>query len=106
MHRAAAAQTVTVRRSMASDVPALERLAELDSRGYHDGPALVAEVNGQLVAALPLDGRPAFSDPFRPTADLVALLELRLDQLINTDGHGGAKAGTTAKPGEARRRIA
>jgi hypothetical protein len=88
MRRSATSQTVTVRHSMASDMPALERLAALDSTRHHDGPVLIAEVDGQLVAALPLDGCPAFSDPFRPTADLVALLELRLDQLIDTDGYG------------------
>jgi hypothetical protein len=30
---------------------------------------------------LPLDGRPAFGDPFRRTHELVALLELRAAQL-------------------------
>ena len=41
----------------------------------------MAEVDGRVLAALPLrDGR-ALADPFRRTADLVALLELRAAQL-------------------------
>jgi hypothetical protein len=42
---------------------------------------LVAEVDGELCAALPLDGGEAFADPFRPTGELVSLLEMRAVQL-------------------------
>jgi hypothetical protein len=35
---------------------------------------LLAEVGGELRAALPLDGRPAIADPFQRTAELVAML--------------------------------
>jgi hypothetical protein len=37
-----------------------------------------------LVAALPLDGGAALADPFKPTSDIVALLELRARQLRET----------------------
>ena len=32
---------------------------------------LVAEVDGEIVAAVPIDGGRAIADPFRPTADVV-----------------------------------
>jgi hypothetical protein len=39
---------------------------------------LLAEVEGELVAAAPLDGeREPLSDPFRPTANVRELLRLR-----------------------------
>nr|MDQ4041999.1 hypothetical protein [Actinomycetota bacterium] len=70
-------ESVTIRRSRPSDEARLRRVAALDSRPAPAGPALVAEVDGEIVAAVPLDGGPPVADPFRPTADLVALLELR-----------------------------
>ena len=55
----------------------LRRLAELDSASPLRTPALVALVDGEPVAAVSLaDGR-AVADPFRPTADVVALLRER-----------------------------
>ena len=46
------------------------------------GPALVAEVGGELWAAVSLGGEPrAIADPFRPTAELVALLRERAKRL-------------------------
>jgi hypothetical protein len=77
--------SVTMRLASPEDARALDRLAQLDSGALPAGPALVAEVDGELVAALPLgSGRP-LADPFRPTAELVGLLELRAAQL-NGDG--------------------
>jgi hypothetical protein len=72
---------VTVRSAAGSDRRALERLASLDSGSAPLGPALVAEADARILAALPLgSGRP-IADPFEPTAELVALLELRRSQL-------------------------
>jgi hypothetical protein len=70
-------ESVTIRRSRPDDEPHVRRIAALDSRPAPAGPALVAEVDGEIVAAVALDGGPPVADPFRPTADLVALLELR-----------------------------
>ena len=72
---------VTIRRSQTGDALALGRLARLDGTLYGGAPALVAEVEGRLLAALPLDGSRAFADPFERTAQLVAMLELRSHQL-------------------------
>jgi hypothetical protein len=72
---------ITVRRSVASDRIELDRLAALDSATPPRGPALIAEADSRMLAALPLgSGRP-IADPFEPTAEIVALLELRAEQL-------------------------
>ena len=76
---------VTIRRSHARDHEALERLAQLDSRRLADGQLLVAEVAGELRAALPLNGGAAIADPFRPTALLVSLLQMRAQQIRTAD---------------------
>ena len=70
-----------IRLSNPHDELALRRLAILDSQTWAGGEALVAEVDGELRAALPLDGSPPTADPFRHTADLLDLLELRRSQL-------------------------
>ena len=72
---------ITVRRAVDSDRSELVRLAALDSASPPRGPALVAEADSRMLAALPLgSGRP-IADPFEPTAEVVALLELRATQL-------------------------
>ena len=77
---------ITVRRAVASDLSELARLAALDSATPPRGPALVAEADSRMLAALPLgSGRP-IADPFEPTAEIVALLELRAEQLRKADG--------------------
>jgi hypothetical protein len=65
---------IMIRPAYADDQRALHRLAALDSAAVPASPLLVAEVDGELVAALSLHDRVAVADPFRPTADIVALL--------------------------------
>ena len=72
---------VTLRYAVAADQENLRRLAELDSARTPSGASLVAEVDGRLRAALPLDGSPAIADPFHRGFDLVELLRLRASQL-------------------------
>ena len=72
---------ITVRHSVASDLSELARLAALDSTSPPRGPALIAEADSRMLAALPLgSGRP-IADPFEPTAEIVELLRLRAEQL-------------------------
>jgi hypothetical protein len=73
-------QTVVIRPAQGiEDTVALRSLAELDSKKIADGPALLAEVDGEARAALSLaDGR-IVADPFHPTADLATLLRARVD---------------------------
>jgi hypothetical protein len=81
---------ITVRYSAASDLSELARLAALDSARPPRGPALIAEADSRMLAALPLgSGRP-IADPFEPTAEIVELLRLRAEQL-NADDHAGLR---------------
>src|SRR5881227_831722 len=72
---------VTLRYASAADADGLRFLAELDSAEPPSGTALVAEVDGRLRAALPLDGARAIADPFHHGAELVDLLRVRASQL-------------------------
>jgi len=79
---------ITVRHSVASDLSELARLAALDSASPPRGPALIAEADSRMLAALPLgSGRP-IADPFEPTAEIVELLRLRADQLETGERSG------------------
>ena len=78
-------QNVTVRRSARGDESALARLASLDSASPPRGPALIAEADSRMLAALPLGAGRAIADPFEPTADLVGLLELRRAQIQSAE---------------------
>jgi hypothetical protein len=70
-------ETIQIRPARADDEAALRRLAALDSAAPLHGDILVADIGGELLAALsPYDGR-AIADPFRMTADLVELLRTR-----------------------------
>jgi hypothetical protein len=71
---------ISIRPAAAADTRALRRVAERDSRVLPGGPLLVAEVAGEVRAALSLDTGEAVADPFRPTAALVDLLRLRARQ--------------------------
>ncbi|HEX5909272.1 MAG TPA: hypothetical protein VFY44_02190, partial [Thermoleophilaceae bacterium] len=72
---------VTVRLAHPGDAAALSDLASLDCADLPAGELMVAEAAGAIVAALPLAGGPAIADPFRRTAGLVSLLQLRRTQL-------------------------
>jgi hypothetical protein len=66
----------TIRRADLADLAALDRLAALDSSSAPTGDVLVAEVGGELWAALELTSGRAIADPFRHSGDLVELLRL------------------------------
>jgi hypothetical protein len=73
---------VTIRMATSADADALSRVAELDSAPrFRPVPMLVAEVDGELRAAVPLDGGRAIADPFHRTAELVAILTAHARQL-------------------------
>jgi hypothetical protein len=84
-------QNITVRRSTSGDESALGRLAALDSASPPRGPALIAEADTRMLAALPLGAGRPIADPFEPTAGLVQLLELRRSQ-IEDAGRGQARS--------------
>ena len=72
-----AAPSVLIRAARGSDGTELERIAQLDSTHVPAGSLLVAEADGRLVAAIASSTGEAIADPFLPTADVVALLQLR-----------------------------
>jgi hypothetical protein len=68
---------VLIRAARGSDGGALHRLAGLDSARVPAGDLLVAETDGALVAAYAPATGATIADPFRHTAEVVELLELR-----------------------------
>jgi hypothetical protein len=76
--------TVLIRAARGSDGAALENLARMDSQRPLDGNVLLAEQDGSIVAALA--GARTIADPFRPTADLVALLRMHAGTASRADG--------------------
>ena len=90
----ALAPSVLIRAARGSDGSALARLAALDSAVVPAGSLLVAEADGRLVAAIASATGEAIADPFLPTADVIALLELRA---------AGASASTHGRRGLAER---
>jgi hypothetical protein len=71
------ASPLTIRPANGDDAAALRRLAVLDDGREPAGRVLVAEEDGQLVAAMSVDDGNVVADPFEPTAAAVALLKAR-----------------------------
>ncbi|MGH2914572.1 MAG: hypothetical protein ACRDMX_06260 [Solirubrobacteraceae bacterium] len=66
---------ITIRPGYGDDLEQLTRLAELDSAAAPPpAPLLLAELDGELAAAISLADGTVIADPFRPTERLVALL--------------------------------
>jgi hypothetical protein len=75
---------ITIRFAYPDDDGAVARLAALDSQPVPDGPLLVAEVAGELWAAVTIGREPVcVADPFRHTAALLELLRERADRLAD-----------------------
>jgi len=72
---------IFIRNAYPDDADALGRLAALDSAPVPPAPVLVADVGGELRAALSLSDGSLVADPFVATADLVVLLEVQAAQL-------------------------
>jgi hypothetical protein len=64
---------IAIRVAGDGDRAAIERLSQLEGRRL-DGRVLVAEVGGEVRAAIAIEYGAAIADPFLPTADLVELL--------------------------------
>jgi hypothetical protein len=93
------AAPILLRTAYADDQHSLHRLAVLDSAPATPAPPLlVAEVEGELKAALSLSDGRAIADPFYPSAELVALLRSHADQ-------AGAR-GLSPRAPRRRRRLA
>lgn len=77
---------LTVRLATPADAFSLRRLAAIDSASPPTGEVLLAEMDGELWAALSIDTGAAVADPFRPSGDLVELLRFRA-QRVNGEAH-------------------
>jgi hypothetical protein len=66
--------SISLRHGVSSDVAALDRLAQLDSKRLPAGTQLIAERDGVMIAAISEPSGVIVADPFEPTADAVALL--------------------------------
>jgi hypothetical protein len=74
---------VTIRYATIGDLTSIWEVAQLDSQGPPSGPSLVAEIGNEIVAAFAIDTDTVIANPFKPTADAVALLRLRAEQLTS-----------------------
>jgi hypothetical protein len=69
-----AMEPITIRLANAADAPALERVAQLDSRPLPPGPHLVGLTDGRIDALISLPTRAVVADPFLHTAAPCELL--------------------------------
>ena len=69
---------VTIRRAHPEE-PGVLKVAALDSARVPRAPLLVAEMDGEVRAALSLDDGGAIADPFHRSLELVELLRARAD---------------------------
>src|SRR5215208_2795970 len=74
-HDRAVAQ-VTIREAGAADGDALRRLAELDSARVPEAPILIAEVAGQLRAAISIPDGAVVADPFHPSKEVIDMIRI------------------------------
>ena len=74
--------SLTIRSATTADQFAIRRLAVLDSASPPPGEVLLAEMDGELWAALSVENGAAIADPFRPSADTVDLLRFRAGRLL------------------------
>jgi len=75
------AASYKTRMAVDEDRPNLRRVAALDSQAPLAGPVLMGEINGVPAAAISLTSGRVVADPFRHTAELVAMLRLRAEAL-------------------------
>jgi hypothetical protein len=85
--------TITLRLVRGGEEETVARLAALSERPVPAAPVLVAEVDGQAVAAQSLSGGEPLGDPFRNTIELKALLALRARQLDDEAWADGPASG-------------
>ena len=74
------ASSLTIRHASATDEADLIRLAALDSSRVPSGELLVAQVDGNLVAALSVDTGASIADPFEHTAAIVDSMRAQIRQ--------------------------
>jgi hypothetical protein len=89
-------ESVLLRRASAEDSARIRTLALLDNKRVPAGPFLVAEADGEIVAARSLSTGAVVADPFRLTSDAVAMLRLRANQVGATNELAARRSGLRA----------
>ena len=73
--------SITIRLATEDDTLALRRLAQLDGASLPEGVLLLAEVEGEIRAALRVADSAYVADPFYPSAELVGMLDTRAKRI-------------------------
>jgi hypothetical protein len=80
---------MTIRTATSADTDAVRRLAASTSRPRPRGPLLLAEHDGDMLAAIAVSSGAVITDPARPVADVVRDLRRRRYQLLRQNGGVG-----------------
>ena len=80
---------MTIRAATSADTDDLGRPAGSTSRPRPRGPLLVAEHDGDMLAAIAVSSGAVITDPGRAAADVVRDLRRRRDQLLRQNGGVG-----------------
>lgn len=83
---------ITIRAATPADTDALVRVAGRDAGELPQGPMLVAEVAGDVRAAIDLHDGMVIADPFHRTVELVEMLRIRSGSV------GHARSGALGQP--------
>jgi len=77
--------SVAIRMARPGDDYAITRVAALDSRKAPTGRVLVAEADGEVIAALSVSNGAKAADPFSWTSEVMELMEMRAEQIAAAD---------------------
>jgi hypothetical protein len=77
-----ATHVLALRMAGTDEAALVRRLADLDGAPALEGPALLAVIDGEPVAAISMADSRVVADPFVPTQEAVALLRLRAKHLL------------------------
>ena len=89
--------SLTIRHATAADEADLTRLAALDSSRVPSGELLVAQLDGNLVAALSIDTGAAIADPFEHTAAIVDSMRAQVRETPRPAPRGPARPPRAAR---------
>jgi hypothetical protein len=81
---------MTIRAATSSDTAAVTRLAASSRRPRPRGPVLLAEHDGQMLAAIALSTGAVITEPGQPVADVVHRLRRQRYQLLRRNGDADA----------------
>ena len=89
--------TTTIRTATADDDKTLTGLALIDRRRHPRDRALLAESDGDVVAAISLSSGAVFADPANPDAEAINSLRFRRYQILRQGGDVGLARALTRR---------